>query len=270
MLTAIRLGVSVDRIGRHGFANGERHLRKLETLRKVFPPQLLATTLTIAEACTFSLDSLHYEYPRELVPTDLTPAAHLRTLTEAGAKKRWPAGTPVSVTQLIEKELSLIAELQYEHYFLTVEDIVRYARSRGILCQGRGSAANSAVCYALGVTEVDPARVNMLFERFISKERAEVPDIDIDFEHQRRKKSFNIFYQKYGRSRAALAATVVCYRRKMAVRDVGKALGFPLDVVEVLAKSMYWFDGGEGLPDQLIKIGFDPNSTAAKLLLIPC
>jgi error-prone DNA polymerase len=268
VLTAIRLGVSVDRIGRQGFANGERHLRKLDTLRKVFPPELLATTLAIADACTFTLDALHYEYPRELVPATLTPAAHLRTLTEAGAKKRWPAGTPAHVTKLIEKELALIAELKYEHYFLTVEDIVRYARSRGILCQGRGSAANSAVCYALGVTEVDPARVQMLFERFISRERAEVPDIDIDFEHHRREDVIQYIYQKYGRTRAALAATVVCYRRKMAVRDVGKALGFPLDVVDALSKSMYWFDKSNVLPEQLIKIGFDPESTAARQLLI--
>ncbi len=268
VLTAIRLGVSVDRIGRQGFANGERHLRRLDTLRKIFSPQLIATTLTIAEACTFSLDSLHYEYPTELVPAGLTPTTHLRALTEAGAQKRWPTGTPDSVTQLIEKELALIVDLQYEHYFLTVEDIVRYARSRGILCQGRGSAANSAVCYALGVTEVDPARINMLFERFISKERAEVPDIDIDFEHQRREEVIQYIYQKYGRARAALAATVVCYRRKMAVRDVGKALGFSLDVVDVLAKSLHWFDGGAGLSDELVKIGFDPNSTAAKQLLV--
>ena len=197
----------------------------------------------------------------------MTAAAHLRTLTAAGIKRRWPVGAPPSVIALIEKELALIAELKYEHYFLTVADIVRYARSRDILCQGRGSAANSAVCYALGVTEVDPARINMLFERFISKERAEAPDIDIDFEHQRREEVIQYIYDKYGRARAALAATVVCYRRKMAVRDVGKALGLPLDVVDALSKSLYWFDGNASLPDELIKMGFNPHCSTAKHLV---
>jgi len=267
VLTAIRLGTTVDRIGKQGFANGERHLRSLTTMEKLFPSALLDATVEIVNQCTFSLDTLHYEYPTELVPAGMTAAAHLRTLTVAGIKRRWPVGAPPSVIALIEKELALIAELKYEHYFLTVADIVRYARSRDILCQGRGSAANSAVCYALGVTEVDPARINMLFERFISKERAEAPDIDIDFEHQRREEVIQYIYDKYGRARAALAATVVCYRRKMAVRDVGKALGLPLDVVDALSKSLYWFDGNASLPDELIKMGFNPHCSTAKHLV---
>jgi len=167
VLTAIRLGTSVDRIGRAGFANGERHLRPLSTLQKLFPAQLLEASTAIAKHCTFSLEQLRYEYPHELVPAGLTPAQHLRQLTEAGASKRWPNGVPETVRTQIEKELGIIAELNYEYYFLTVEDMVRYAREQGILCQGRGSAANSTVCYALHVTEIDPARTSTLFERFI-------------------------------------------------------------------------------------------------------
>ena len=159
------------------------------------------------------------------MPAGTTPAAHLRRLVEAGAVRRWPAGTPAAVRQLIERELALIAELGYERYFLTVHDLVEFARGRGILCQGRGSAANSAACYALGITEVDPARMSMLFERFISRERNEPPDIDVDFEHERREEVIQYLYAKYGRARAALTATVICYRPKSAVRDVGKALG---------------------------------------------
>lgn len=266
VLTATRLRTTVDRIGDAALANGERHLRPFKTLRKLFPPELLSATLAVAEQCTFSLDALRYEYPQELVPVGLTPAAHLRTLTEEGLRRRWPQGTPNNVHELIEKELAIIADLHYEHYFLTVEDIVRHARSRGILCQGRGSAANSAVCYTLGVTEVDPARVSTLFERFISKERAEAPDIDIDFEHDRREEVIQYIYQKYGRERAAIAATVICYRHRMAVRDVGKALGIAPDIVDALAKSLYWFDQ-QTLPDELKKLGFDENSLRAKQFL---
>jgi error-prone DNA polymerase len=267
VLTAIRLGTTVDKIGRHGFANGERHLRSIATLEKLFPSELLKATVAIAEQCSFSLDQLHYEYPHELVPAGETPASYLRKLTEEGARRRWPNGTPIEVRQNIEKELALIADLKYEHYFLTVEDIVRFARSKNILCQGRGSAANSSVCYALHVTEVDTSRVSMLFERFISKERAEPPDIDIDFEHQRREEVIQYIYKKYGRARTALAATVICYRRRMAVRDVGKALGLAPDIVDALAKSLQWFDDGSSLPDELAKVGFDPNSLFARQLL---
>jgi error-prone DNA polymerase len=260
VLTAVRLGTTVDRVGRAGFANGERHLRPLSTLSRLYPQELLQRTVEIARACTFSLKELHYEYPYELVPVGCSPAQHLRRLTEEGLIRRWPDGTPDAVRHQVERELVLIAEMRYEHYFLTVADIVAYARSQGILCQGRGSAANSAVCYALGITEVDPARVSMLFERFISKERAEPPDIDVDFEHQRREEVIQYIYRKYGRERAALAATVICYRPKMAVRDIGKALGLPLDVVDALSKSLHWFDGQSAVSEQLRKLGFDPAS----------
>ena len=264
VLTAIRLKTTVDKIGREGLANGELHLRPLVTLRKLYPPDLLAASVAIAERCRFSLKTLHYEYPEELVPKHLSATDHLRHLTEAGAARRWPQGLPPAVHTQIERELTLIKELKFEHYFLTVEDIARYARSIGILCQGRGSAANSAVCYALGVTAVDPARVAMLFERFISKERHEPPDIDIDFEHQRREEVIQYIYRKYGRHRAALAATVITYRRRMAVRDVGTALGFPQDVVDALSKSLQWFDGQGEIPAQLVKLGFDPRSRTAQ------
>jgi len=267
VLTAVRLKTSVERIGRAGFANGERHLRPLATLRKLYPPELIERTQEVAALCSFSLKELHHEYPYELVPEGRTPSEHLRTLTEAGIHRRWPEGVTDAVLSQIERELVLIAEMKYEHYFLTVADIVAYARSQGILCQGRGSAANSAVCYALGVTEVDPARVSMLFERFISRERAEPPDIDVDFERQRREEVIQYIYKKYSRDRAALAATVIRYQPKMAVRDVGKALGFPLDVVDVLAKSLYWFDGKAAVGEQLVKLGFKRNSKLAQHLV---
>src|SRR5665213_349165 len=269
VLTAVRLGTTVDQIGRAAFANGERHLRPLATLRKLYPGELIAATLDIANACSFSLDALHYEYPEELVPPGMTALEHLRKLTLEGAARRWPAGTPRAVQEQIDKELALIAVLRYEHYFLTVEDMVRFARSKNILCQGRGSAANSAVCYCLGVTAVDPARVSMLFERFVSKERAEPPDIDIDFEHERREEVIQYVYNKYGRHRAALAATVICYRRRMAVRDVGKALGLSLEVVNALSQSLQWFDGASQLPEALVKLGFDPQVRVARQLVVP-
>jgi error-prone DNA polymerase len=267
VLTATRLKTTVDKIGRQGFANGERHLRPLSTLRKLYPAELLAASVEIAQRCTFSLKNLRYEYPEELVPAGRTASEHLRDLTEKGIRRRWPQGPSAEVRQQIEKELVLIRELRFEHYFLTVEEIVSFARSNGILCQGRGSAANSAVCYALGVTEVDPARMNLLLERFISKERHEPPDIDIDFEHQRREEVMQHVYEKYGRHRAALAATVITYRRRMAIRDVARALGFPLDLVDALAKSLQWFDGAAEVPTQLIKLGFDAKSRLAQLLM---
>ncbi|PTU30840.1 error-prone DNA polymerase [Stenotrophobium rhamnosiphilum] len=265
-LTAIRLKTTVDAIGRSGFANSERHLRPISTLQKLYPPELISNTLKVADQCHFKMSELHYEYPEELVPQGCTVTQHLRQLTEAGLHRRWPKAVPDKVRALVEKELLLIEELKYEHFFLTVADIVQFARSQNILCQGRGSAANSTVCYALGITEVDPARISMLFERFISKERAEPPDIDVDFEHQRREEVIQYIYNKYGRERAALAATVICYRTKMAVRDVGKALGLPLDLVDALSKSMYWFDRKSVLPDRLLKLGFDPESRLSQQL----
>ncbi len=225
LLSAIRHGCTLGTAGERLFPNGERHLRPLATLARLYPPELLAASVAIAERCRFNLGQLHYEYPAELVPAGRSAGEHLRALTAAGARARWPAGAPAAVTALLEKELLLIGELRYEHFFLTVHDVVAYARARGILCQGRGSAANSAVCYALGITEVDPARMNLLVERFISRERREPPDIDVDFEHERREEVIQYIYAKYGRERTALAATVITYRSRSARRDVGRALG---------------------------------------------
>ena len=248
ILTTVRLGRPVAQCGQALFPNAERHLRLRMRLAQLYPPELLAETLVIAERCGFSLDSLKYEYPSELVPEGHSPASWLRTLAEQGLRRRFPAGVPTKVAELMEHELRLIAELGYEPFFLTVHDVVRYARDQGILCQGRGSAANSVVCYALGITEVDPARMNMLFERFVSRERNEPPDIDVDFEHQRREEVIQYVYRKYSRDRAALAATVICYRPKSAVRDVGKALGLPPDEVDRLAKGLTFWDTRSALP----------------------
>ncbi len=244
-VTAIRMRKPLAECGHALHPNGERHLRSRARLATIYPPELLAETVAIARRCTFSLDELRYEYPEEIVPPGETPASHLRKLTEDGLARRYRDGVPADVRDLIEHELALIAELRYEPYFLTVHDIVAFARSKDILCQGRGSAANSAVCYALGITEVDPSRMSMLFERFISRERNEPPDIDVDFEHQRREEVMQYVYGKYGRDRAALAATLITYRPKSAVRDVGKALGLDLAQVDRLAGVFAWWDGRE-------------------------
>jgi error-prone DNA polymerase len=230
-LTAIRLKTPVEKLGFEIYSNAERVLRPFDELVRVYPLELLRETLGILERIEFSLDQLRYEYPGELVPQGETPASYLRLLTEQGACRRWPRGVPGEMSTLIEHELKLIGELAYEPYFLTVHDIVGFARGKGILCQGRGSAANSAVCYCLGITEVDPTRMQMLMERFISKERNEPPDIDVDFEHERREEVIQYIYRKYSRERAALAATVITYQAKSATRDVGKALG--LDEAQV-------------------------------------
>lgn len=265
-LTAVRLGVPVFEAGDALHPNGERHLRSFSDLAQLYPQALLDETLAIAARCQFSLDELRYEYPEELVPPGVTAIAHLRRLTEEGLLGRFPDGAPDKVLAQIEHELALIEELKYEPYFLTVHDIVRFARGRGILCQGRGSAANSAVCYALGITEVNPACMEMLFERFISRERNEPPDIDVDFEHERREEVIQYLYAKYGRDRAALAATVISYRPKSAMRDVGKALGFDLEQVDRLAKSVAWWDGRQVLPERLAEAGFDPANRKVALL----
>ncbi|MFQ5509612.1 MAG: error-prone DNA polymerase [Leptospirillia bacterium] len=267
-LTAIRLRVPIHQAGTSLFPNGERHLRPRDVLARVYPLDLLAASVAIARRCVFSLDELRYEYPEELVPEGETATGWLRTLTERGIKTRWPEGAPLKVRKLIEHELKLIAELAYEPYFLTVHDIVSFARSRNILCQGRGSAANSAVCFALGITEVDPARMSVLFERFISKERGEPPDIDVDFEHERREEVIQYIYQKYGRERAGLAATVITYRPRSAIRDVGKALGLSTEQVDVLAKNLAWWDGRQNLPERMRESGFDPDSPIMRRLLV--
>ncbi|HUQ74923.1 MAG TPA: error-prone DNA polymerase [Burkholderiales bacterium] len=254
VLTAIRLGKPVAQCGQALLPNAERSLRLRMRLAQLYPLELLEESVRIAERCDFSLQSLKYEYPSELVPPGQTPAGWLAKLTEDGLRSRFPGGTPPKVRAAVERELALIAELGYEPFFLTVEDLVRFARSQGILCQGRGSAANSVVCYALRITEVDPVRMNMLFERFVSRERNEPPDIDVDFEHERREEVIQYVYGKYGRGRAALAATVICYRPKSAVRDVGKALGIAADEIDRAAKGFAFWD--QALPATSTWFGF--------------
>jgi error-prone DNA polymerase len=269
VLTAIRLTTPVADAGLALYPNGERHLRPLERLAELYPRKLIAATLEIADRCHFSLDELRYEYPEELVPPGETAPRYLRRLTEEGVKERWPGGEPAHVRDLIERELALIEELGYEPYFLTVHDLVRFARSVGILCQGRGSAANSAVCYCLRVTEVDPARSQLLFERFISRERNEPPDIDIDFEHERREEVIQYVYRKYGRERAAIAATVITYHSKSALRDVGKALGLDELQVDRLSRAVSWTDGLKLDEERVREAGFDPaNALIGRLITL--
>ena len=268
-LTAIRLKTPLAECGYALFPNGERHLRSRAKLATIYPPELLAETLALAERCTFSLDELRYEYPEEIVPPGETPSSYLRKLTDEGLARRYGDRVPPDVRELCDHELALVAELRYEPYFLTVHDIVAFARSQKILCQGRGSAANSAVCYALGITEVDPARISTLFERFISRERNEPPDIDVDFEHQRREEVMQYVYKKYGRDRAALAATLITYRPKSAVRDVGKALGLDLAQVDRLAGIFAWWDGRTIDRERIREAGFDPdNPLIARLIAL--
>ena len=267
LVTAIRLNAPLHTLGRRLFPNAERYLRSRKSLARIYPAGLLQATAEIARRCRFTLDELDWRYPAELVPAGETPDSWLRRLTAEGMARRWPAGAPVEVRRTVERELGLIAELGYEAYFLTVHDIVRQARSLGILCQGRGSAANSAVCFCLGITEVDPARMSVLFERFISKERNEPPDIDVDFEHERREEIIQYIYAKYGRQRAALTATVIRYRPRSALRDAGKALGLAALQVDALAKSVQWWDGKSVPPERIREAGFDPdNPRIARLL----
>ncbi|MDO6460234.1 error-prone DNA polymerase [Granulosicoccaceae sp. 1_MG-2023] len=260
VLTCIRHGCTLSEAGRRLFPNAERHLRSRTEIQALYPAELVANSQLIASRCHFRLDEIRYEYPAELVPEGLSAAAQLRQLTEAGIRQRWPDGESKAVRAQIEKELRLISELGYEHYFLTVHDIVRFARSRNILCQGRGSAANSAVCYCLGITGVNPDRMNMLFERFISKERDEPPDIDVDFEHERREEVIQYIYRRYGRERAALAATVIRYRRRSALRDLGKVLGMADEHIDALGKSVAWWDGQAVIREGLRESGLPEDS----------
>jgi error-prone DNA polymerase len=266
-LTAIRHGLTLAEAGWRLFPNGERHLRHRRALAAIYPHDLLAETLSIAERCRFRLTELNYTYPRELVPDGESAASWLRRLTHDGAARRWPAGVPEAVQAQLDHELALIAELRFESYFLTVHDLVRYARSRGILCQGRGSAANSAVCYALGITEIDPARSKLLFERFISRERNEPPDIDIDFEHERREEVLQYVFGRYGRERAALTAVVTHYKSRSALTDVARAFGLPPEQIEALTSlADRW---GEGLPgpEDLRQRGVDPDTPLMRQVL---
>jgi len=267
VLTALRHRLSVASAGERLFPNGERHLRTRQALSAIYPPSLLAETITIADRCRFDFSELRYEYPHELVPAGHTGDSWLRELSAQGARWRWPDGVLARAQAQIEHELALIEELGYAAYFLTVHDIVRFARGQGILCQGRGSAANSAVCFALGVTEVDPARANLLFERFISRERNEPPDIDIDFEHERREEVIQYIYRRYGRERAALAATVISYRSRSAVRDVARALGLPADQLELLSRTVSSWSQQAPSAERLRERGFDPDSPLMQRLV---
>jgi len=266
LLTATRLGCTVADAGFALQPNAEAHLRSRQRLAALYAPPWLAATLAIAASCRFSLDELRYEYPQEIVPAGHTPTSWLRQLTDEGALRRYPAGAPASVRASIEHELALIAQLQFEPYFLTVADIVQWARAQGILCQGRGSAANSVVCFCLGVTEVDPMaeQMSLLFGRFISIERNEPPDIDVDFEHQRREEVIQYIYRKYGRHRAALTGVVISYRPRSALRDVGRALGIDLDRINAVSRGQHWFDGKTIAPERLREQGLDPDAPVCR------
>lgn len=267
VLTAVRLKTPIAALGTQALSHAEHYLKPIPQLLHRYDQAMLTETLLIASRCTFSLDELRYEYPREIVPDDETPTSYLRKLTFAGAKTRYADGLPDHVNALIEKELAIIHTLQYEAYFLTIYDVVTFAKRQHIFCQGRGSAANSAVCYCLGITEVDPARMQVLFERFISKERNEPPDIDVDFEHERREEVMQYLFNKYGRDRTALTAAVSTYRPKGAIRDVGKAMGLTLSQVDALSKTIVWWDGRNIAPERLREAGFDPDSAHMRTLL---
>ncbi|MDR7270114.1 error-prone DNA polymerase [Pelomonas saccharophila] len=268
VMTATRIGKPLTECGRALDINAERHLRTRGRLARTFPADLLEQTLRVAEQCDFSLDEIGYQYPAEVVPEGETAGSYLRKITYEGAGRRWPNGIPATISELIERELGLIEELKYEHYFLTVADIVMFARREGILCQGRGSAANSVVCYACGITEVDPARMSVLFERFISKERNEPPDIDVDFEHERREEVIQHIYRKYGRDRAALTAVVISYRVKSALKDVGKALGFELPLLDQLSGNYGWWDSDELDTTRVSEVGIDVEDLSTQQLIV--
>ncbi|MGE3228340.1 MAG: error-prone DNA polymerase [Hyphomicrobium sp.] len=262
VVTCIREGCTIHEAGLRLAANAERHLKPPAEMARLFAafPDAIARTVEIANACQFDLGKLENEYPDEPVPPNKTAQQHLEDLTWRGARDRYPRETPDKVATQLREELALIAELDYARYFLTVHDVVRYARGEGILCQGRGSAANSAVCYCLGITEINPATSNLLFARFISSERKEPPDIDVDFEHERREEVIQYIYSRYGREYAAICATVIHYRSRRAIREVGKAMGLTPDVTAALAKTV-WGSHADGLPDKHIReAGFDPEN----------
>jgi error-prone DNA polymerase len=243
VITAVRIGKPVAECGFALQASSQRHLRLRADLGRIYPRELLEATLEVARRCTFALDAIRYDYPQEAVPEGMTPIGGLRYLTYQGAARRYPRGIPHKVGLLLEKELALIAECRYEMFFLTVHDIVRFAEDKRILCQGRGSAANSVVCYCLGITAMDPMVSEPLLERFISRDRRnEPPDIDVDFEHARREEVIQYIYGKYGRARSAIAAVVIGYRTRSAIRDVGKALGLPEALIDAFAKDHFWFE----------------------------
>ena len=262
VLTCIREKTTIDAIGKRLEANAERYLKPAREMARLFRdlPEAIAETMRFADRIHFSLAQLKYQYPDEPVPPGKTAQRHLEDLTWQGAHGRFPVRISPKTKKVLHKELRLIRKLNYAHYFLTVHDIVQYARSQKILCQGRGSAANSAVCYVLDVTSVDPTKVDLLFERFISKERLEPPDIDVDFEHSRREEVMQYVYRRYGRHRAAIIATVIHYRPRSAIRDVGKALGLTEDVTAALADTV-WGSWGKGLNEMQVSMPSASTST---------
>jgi len=265
-VTAIRSGMTIQEVHQRRFTNSQFGLRTLAEIADLFrdSPDAMAHTVEIASECKFSLDELRYEYPVELAPQGKTPIEHLKRLTWEGANGRWPRGVPERIINLLRHEMKLIEELGYEAYFLTVWDLVRFARGRGILCQGRGSAANSAVCYCLGITSVDPSQTDLLFERFISRERNEAPDIDVDFEHQRREEVLQYLYEKYGRHRAGLTAVVTTYRTRSSIREVGKVLGISPDLINALSKAGGGLDRDASLIDRCEAAGLNTESEIGK------
>lgn len=267
VLHATRVHKPVSELGRDALSNAERCLRPLKKITKLYPEKWIDNTLALAEQCHFSLAELRYQYPAELVPKGYSPTAYLRECVEAGIKVRFPEGLSDKVRGLIEKEMRLIEEQQYEYFFLTLYDIVQFAKRQGILYQGRGSAANSVVCYCLEITAVDPRQINVLFERFISKERDEPPDIDVDFEHQRREEVIQYIYQKYGRERTAIAATVICYRFKSAFKDAGKALGFSETQLSFIIKQINRRDSVIPWQSQLEQLGLCKDDKKVTLLI---
>src|SRR5215813_1046223 len=269
VLTAIREHVTIDEAGRLLAVNAERYLKPPDEMARLFrdAPEAIAETRRLSDALTFSLEELRYEYPDETREGFATPQDALAHLAFAGAAERYPAGIPDKVRASLEYELKLIASLDYAPYFLTVHDIVRFARSQKILCQGRGSAANSAVCFCLGITEVDPMRSDLLFERFISPERREPPDIDVDFEHERREEVIQYIYRKYGREHAGIAATVISYRGRSAIREVGKAFGLSEDTIGALSSSIWGGGGGAVSKDAVTRTGLDPQSRRMRQII---
>jgi error-prone DNA polymerase len=269
VLTGVRLGKSIHELSAELPRNGERHLKSGDEMRLLFAdrPDVVRRTLEVASRCEFSLDELRYEYPQELVPEGRTASEHLSRLAWEGAARRYGGDIPDKVRGLLDHELHLIKEMRYEAYFLTVHDLVAFARSKDILCQGRGSAANSAVCYCLGVTEVDPDTHDLLFERFVSAERDEAPDIDVDFEHERREEVLQYAYEKYGRDRCGMTAEVITYRPRSAVRDIGKGLGLSPDRIDRLAKSLESYGIGEDVSGRLAEAGLDPKSRLGRQLI---
>ena len=267
VLTAIASGTTVDKLGKHALTNGERSLRSLTKISKLFKEDWIKESLNIANQCEFDLGQLQYEYPAELIPIDKTPSQYLAILVELGKAKRFPEGVPKDISEIIDKELDLIAQLNYEHFFITIYDIVQFAKRQGILYQGRGSAANSVVCYCLEITSVDPRQISVLFERFISLERKEPPDIDVDFEHQRREEVFQYIYQKYGRERTAITATVITYRLKSAIREVGKVMGINETQLDYFIKHINRRDASQPWQQQICELGLSSQSQQGRLFI---